>query len=339
MGNVPRKAMSNAERVGAGRKLRFECDRCGRNEETVMCSYCRMMLCHTHCLAKHENQECDKRLSARRAMTEKRSEGRGSEPMDKLRGFEAWWMEWSTNLSTDVLDEFTLAQQAMLVGILKIAWEAALASLPAAAGRTHLSAEPIAASASEGRGAVESLLRPPQKATMPPVTPVELKFSCRICGRYMDKPCVHWKAWIAEPQPTQPIESVTRPTPATPPLLVDELKAKLLDAAEVLNGGQYKTVITHVIMPMVLGTVLRAAQPVSQDTVLREAAEALLCKLDQVAKDTAGIFVMAHVHGNDYKGANWAKEYATVRAALSLNTSFGPNNLKTWRQHTDEQQD
>jgi hypothetical protein len=40
-----------------------------------------------------------------------------------------------------------------------------------------------------------------------------------------------------------------------------------------------------------------ARQPSPQDTVLREAAEALLCKLDQVEKDTAGIFVMAHVGG------------------------------------------
>jgi hypothetical protein len=32
----------------------------------------------------------------------------------------------------------------------------------------------------------------------------ELKYSCGICGRYMDKPCEHWAAWIANPQPTQP---------------------------------------------------------------------------------------------------------------------------------------
>ena len=37
-------------------------------------------------------------------------------------------------------------------------------------------------------------------ATLP-----ELKYSCGICGRYMDKPCEHWSAWIANPQPTQPI--------------------------------------------------------------------------------------------------------------------------------------
>jgi hypothetical protein len=141
----------------------------------------------------------------------------------------------------------------------------------------------------------------------------------------MDKPCVHWKAWIAEPQPTQPIESVTRPTPGEEAWL-DELANCGIDRQKRRTWLRaYRANL--------------AAQPVSQDTVLREAAEALLCKLDQVAKDTAGIFVMAHVHGNDYKGANWAKEYATVRAALSLNTSFGPNNLKTWRQHTDEQQD
>lgn len=42
---------------------RFVCDRCGRNEETVMCKYCTMMLCHTHCLTKHELNECDKRAA------------------------------------------------------------------------------------------------------------------------------------------------------------------------------------------------------------------------------------------------------------------------------------
>jgi predicted amidophosphoribosyltransferase len=33
----------------------------------------------------------------------------------------------------------------------------------------------------------------------------ELKYSCETCGRYMDKPCEHWRAWIAKPSPTQPI--------------------------------------------------------------------------------------------------------------------------------------
>ena len=44
-------------------KPRFICDRCGRDEETVMCKYCTMRLCHTHCLTKHELNECDKRAA------------------------------------------------------------------------------------------------------------------------------------------------------------------------------------------------------------------------------------------------------------------------------------
>jgi hypothetical protein len=50
---------------------------------------------------------------------------------------------------------------------------------------------------------------------------------------------------------------------------------------------------------------------------LREAARKLLSKLDQVEKDTQGIFVMAHVHGQDYKGANWSEEYKELEVALT----------------------
>ena len=47
------------------------------------------------------------------------------------------------------------------------------------------------------------------------------------------------------------------------------------------------------------------------------ASDALLSKLDQVAKDTEGMFVMAHIHGQDYKGVNWSEEYRALRAALA----------------------
>jgi len=58
---------------------------------------------------------------------------------------------------------------------------------------------------------------------------------------------------------------------------------------------------------------------------LREAAEKLLCKLDQVEKDTQGIFVMAHIHGQNYTGANWSEEYAMVRAALAATPKENAN--------------
>jgi hypothetical protein len=45
------------------------------------------------------------------------------------------------------------------------------------------------------------------------------------------------------------------------------------------------------------------------------AGPALCDKLDRVAEDTKGIFVMAHIHGQNYEGANWSKEYDAMRAA------------------------
>jgi hypothetical protein len=49
---------------------------------------------------------------------------------------------------------------------------------------------------------------------------------------------------------------------------------------------------------------------------LRLAARALLKKLDRVEEDTKGIFVMAHIHGQNYAGANWSEEYKALEAAL-----------------------
>lgn len=43
-------------------------------------------------------------------------------------GFEKWWMEFAENDSSDALDNFDIHQQTQIVGILKIAWTAALAS-------------------------------------------------------------------------------------------------------------------------------------------------------------------------------------------------------------------
>lgn len=60
-----------------------------------------------------------------------------------------------------------------------------------------------------------------------------------------------------------------------------------------------------------------SASLLRQTQALRAAAMTLLRKLDQVEKDTRGIFVMAHIHGSDYKGANWSEEYKALEAALA----------------------
>jgi hypothetical protein len=45
----------------------------------------------------------------------------------KIDGFEEWWVAWAFDEESDVLDAFTLDQEAVLVGILKTAWKASLA--------------------------------------------------------------------------------------------------------------------------------------------------------------------------------------------------------------------
>jgi hypothetical protein len=58
-------------------------------------------------------------------------------------------------------------------------------------------------------------------------------------------------------------------------------------------------------------------QPYECTAAMRAAVRKLLSKLDQVDNDTAGIFELAHIHGQGYKGANWREEYDAVFALLS----------------------
>ena len=61
----------------------------------------------------------------------------------------------------------------------------------------------------------------------------------------------------------------------------------------------------------------RKVEPLQeQRDSLLAALEALCDKLDQVAKDTAGVFTLAHIHGQNYTGANWGDEYLQARAAI-----------------------
>jgi hypothetical protein len=73
--------------------------------------------------------------------------GRKGEPMDKLRELVAQWREFMGDCAIEEIAKPYLQGFANAKRGCADELEAALASLPAAAGRDHLSAEPIAASA------------------------------------------------------------------------------------------------------------------------------------------------------------------------------------------------
>jgi len=49
---------------------------------------------------------------------------------------------------------------------------------------------------------------------------------------------------------------------------------------------------------------------------LQTALQNLADKCDLVATETSGIFVLSYLHGNSYKGPNWAGEMKQAREAL-----------------------
>jgi len=90
--------------------------------------------------------------------------------------------------------------------------------------------------------------------------------------------------------------------------------AKLLEPH--LGDAEWYTEETAVetIVGWLAGALAACALETSKPLI--EAATALLAKLDEIERDTSGIFVMAHVHGMPYKGPNWAEEYKAMRTTL-----------------------
>jgi hypothetical protein len=118
--------------------------------------------------------------------------------------------------------------------------------------------------------------------------------------------------WDAE---SVPAPSVTRPTPAT----LDDVNS-LKAFAEWWDKPMFREGLDDrqiAYMAFYFGRDWQGRRAGSQDTVLREAAESLLRKLDKVAEDTKDMFVLSYAHGQRYTGANWSEEYAAVRAALA----------------------
>ena len=81
----------------------------------------------------------------------------------------------------------------------------------------------------------------------------ELKYSCDICGRYMDRPCSHWTAWIANPQPTQPVPQEGRLEELVAPIgdliayhekeAKDHVSSKWIYGEHMMAVGAYKKVL------------------------------------------------------------------------------------------------
>lgn len=63
--------------------------------------------------------------------------------------------------------------------------------------------------------------------------------------------------------------------------------------------------------------LVQASELRAERDKLREALTTLLNKLDEVDKDSRGVFQIAAIHGMPYQGANYSKEYAATRALLA----------------------
>lgn len=54
----------------------------------------------------------------------------------------------------------------------------------------------------------------------------------------------------------------------------------------------------------------------SVDVLVKRVLKSLLDKMDKVEEDTKDVFAMAYIHGQEYKGENWKKEYDEARELL-----------------------